>query len=108
MIGRAARGRPWIFKQCQRALAGFDLKEPDPLERLAAAKSHALSLAEEIGEKAAFPLRSVLVWYVRDLPGAAALREAICREERVEKQLEWLTRFYEAGYFAKEEKNLSP
>jgi nifR3 family TIM-barrel protein len=97
MIGRAARGRPWLFRQCLEAWAGREPAEPTLAEKLAAARSHALWLLEEMGPKAAFPLRTVLVWYVRDLPGSAALRAAINQEERVERQLESLERFFAAG-----------
>jgi hypothetical protein len=31
------------------------------------------------------------MWYTKDLPGAAALRSAICSEEKIDRQLELLT-----------------
>jgi hypothetical protein len=37
------------------------------------------------------------MWYTRDLPGAASLRAAICREDIVEKQISMLTRAVEAA-----------
>ncbi|MDR1309800.1 MAG: hypothetical protein LBL95_07890, partial [Deltaproteobacteria bacterium] len=47
-------------------------------------------IEEEIGPKACFRLRTVLMWYTRELPGAAALRAAICREEDIDAQLDLL------------------
>jgi nifR3 family TIM-barrel protein len=92
MIGRAARGRPFIFREC---LALLDQKGPLPPpslpERLEVAIKHARLLEREVGPKACFRLRTVLMWYTKDLPGAAALRAAICREEKIDRQLELLT-----------------
>jgi nifR3 family TIM-barrel protein len=102
MIGRAAKGRPWIFRQSLAAFAGMEPEEPSLAERLAAATVHARWLLEEMGPRAAFLLRTVLIWYVRELPGSAALREAINRETDVERQLESLVRFFEAGRFEPE------
>jgi nifR3 family TIM-barrel protein len=90
-IGRAARGRPWIFRECLNLWSGLDIPIITPAERLEAAVRHARWLYEEMGPKAAFPLRTVLMWYTRQLPGAAQVRAAICREEQVERQLQILT-----------------
>jgi nifR3 family TIM-barrel protein len=94
MIGRAARGRPWLFRDCLEVLAGLEPTPPSREEKMAAAYRHATFLEAEIGPRAAFLLRTVLMWYVRDLPGAAAFRAAINREEKVAKQLELLTQAF--------------
>jgi tRNA-dihydrouridine synthase B len=97
MIGRAARGRPWLFRQCLEVLAGLEPSVPTLNERLAAALNHANWLIELKGPKAAFPLRTVLTWYVREMPKAAAFREAINHESRADKQLEILGQFFAAA-----------
>jgi nifR3 family TIM-barrel protein len=101
MIGRAARGRPYIFRQCLDLLGrppgsrspgeAPGLWTPSLPERLELAIRHAKYLELEVGPKACFRLRSILMWYTKELPGAAALRAAICREESVDRQLELLT-----------------
>jgi tRNA-dihydrouridine synthase len=102
MIGRAARGRPWIFRQSLDILAGREPFNPTSADKLTAAIDHARWLAEVMGEKAAFPLRTVLTWYIRDLPGAASFREAINRENQVERQLKYLNQFYGLGDCSRE------
>lgn len=91
MIGRAAKGRPWLFRQCLALWRG----EPAPAEitldeRLAVAARHARLLAASAGPKAPFMLRTVLMWYTKGLNGAAEFRARLCREENLETQLELL------------------
>jgi tRNA-dihydrouridine synthase B len=88
MLGRATRGRPWIFRECLEALQG---KIPQPISlalRRDTAIRHARLLEEEAGPKAVYRLRTILVWYLRELPGAASLRRRICQETDIEKQLD--------------------
>jgi tRNA-dihydrouridine synthase B len=91
MIGRAARGRPFIFRECLELQTTGRLTRPTLEERLEVAVRHARLLEREIGLKACFRLRTILMWYTKELPGAAALRASICREERIDVQLELLT-----------------
>jgi nifR3 family TIM-barrel protein len=90
MLGRAARGRPWLFAECLALWRG----EPVPLVsrdavRRAAAR-HARLLESERGPRAVYVLRSVLSWYIRDLKGAASFRKRICSAGRIDEQLEIL------------------
>ena len=91
MIGRASRGRPWIFRQCLEYLSKGCYRPAATSERLEAALSHARMLEAEVGPKAAYRLRTILMWYTKELPGAAALRAAICKETDVGRQLGLLT-----------------
>ena len=87
MIGRGAKGRPWLFRQCLDLWQGGAVREATPAERLATAERHARLLGEAMGPRAAFKLRTVLMWYVKGWPGAAEFRARICREESLEAQL---------------------
>ena len=88
MIGRGAKGRPWLFRQCLEVWRGW-VARPTPLsERLATAERHARLLAGLLGaERAPFPLRSVLMWYAKGWRGAAELRARLCRETDLKTQL---------------------
>ncbi len=90
MIGRGAKGRPWLFRQCVDLWRGREPVEADLDERLATAERHARLLYESVGPKAAFMLRTVLMWYTKSLRGAAEFRARLCREEDLETQLELL------------------
>jgi nifR3 family TIM-barrel protein len=87
MIGRGARGRPWIFRQCLARWRGWPEPEITLDERLRVAERHARLLFESVGPKAPFMLRTVLMWYTRGLTGAAEFRARLCREENLETQL---------------------
>ena len=87
MIGRGAKGRPWLFRQCLEVWRGAPPREETSAERLAAAARHARLLGELMGPRAAFKLRTVLMWYAKGLPGAAEFRARLCREENLDLQL---------------------
>jgi tRNA-dihydrouridine synthase B len=94
MLGRATRGRPWLFRECLEALKSDLSGTPSrqtPLTlslRRETALRHARLLYEEAGEKAVFRLRTILIWYLKELPGAAAFRKRICSETDFERQLD--------------------
>lgn len=81
MIGRAALGHPWIFRQIAHALrTGETLPDPTPAERAAAALRHAeLAIANSrLGERqTVHELRGQLTRYHLGVPGAARLRDQI-------------------------------
>jgi tRNA-dihydrouridine synthase B len=77
MIGRAAQGRPWIFREIAHYLAtGEHLAQPLVAEvrrlLLAHLQEHYDLYGERTGVRSA---RKHIAWYVRDLPNAAAFRQ---------------------------------
>jgi len=79
MIGRAAQGRPWIFREIAHFLAtGTHLAPPlvSEVKRLLVEHLHDhYSLYDEfIGVRSA---RKHIGWYVRDLPGGEAFRSGM-------------------------------
>jgi tRNA-dihydrouridine synthase len=108
MIGRAALGNPWIFRQVTQYLnSGRHLPEPAPLERVAMALEHARMLGvQECGPEAdrdsRLPgsARSQLVHYLKGMPGAAAAREALVRINTLGEVFDALERLREACEWA--------
>lgn len=82
MIGRAAMGNPWIFRQAKELAAGETPRQPTVGERLEVMFEH-LCLHQEhrSGRPLVTGARSLLVWYSRGLPGSSRLRRALagCR-----------------------------
>ncbi len=79
MIGRAAQGRPWIFREIQHFLqTGEHLAPPLVAEVRRLLTEH---LAEHLGLYGEYTgvrsARKHLAWYVRDWPGAADFRARI-------------------------------
>lgn len=83
MIGRAALGNPWIFRQIAHELrTGEQLPPPTPHERAAMALRHArLTLETTLFDEltAIRELRGQLTKYLSGVPGAARLREQLVR-----------------------------
>ena len=102
MIGRAAQGRPWLFREIAHFLAtGQHLPPPTSAElrewMLAHLHDHYTLYGEYTGVRTA---RKHLAWYARSLPGGpvrtALFREAINRSESCETQLQCVRDFFDA------------
>jgi nifR3 family TIM-barrel protein len=76
MIGRAAIGYPWIFRDITHFLEhGREAEPPTIDERVALALEHARMLIDRFGEtRAMFKMRHHVAWYAKGLRGAAAIR----------------------------------
>lgn len=79
MIGRAALGYPWIFREVAHFLeTGQTMAPPDAVERIEVAIEHLYLLVEDKGEDTGVrEMRKHAGWYVKGLQGAAQLRDAI-------------------------------
>jgi tRNA-dihydrouridine synthase B len=77
MIGRAAQGRPWIFREINHYLqTGEQLAPPLVLEVRRAMLAHLQEHVALYGElSGARTSRKHIGWYVRDLPGGEAFRQ---------------------------------
>jgi tRNA-dihydrouridine synthase B len=95
MIGRAAQGRPWIFREVAHYLATGDLlPEPTLREIRDILLSHLEHLHAFYGEQAGVRIaRKHLGWYAKDRPENLAFRAIVNRAETAESQLR-LTRDY--------------
>jgi tRNA-dihydrouridine synthase B len=95
MIGRAAQGRPWIFREVAHFLAhGTLLPEPTPLEVRDILLGHLEALYAFYGEVPGVRIaRKHLGWYAKDRPENAAFRSVVNRAETAAEQMR-LTRDY--------------
>jgi len=95
MIGRAAQGRPWIFREIAHFLAtGESLPEPDVDEVRDILLRHLEDLYAFYGETAGVRIaRKHLGWYAKDRHENAAFRAVVNSAESVHEQ-QRLTRDY--------------
>jgi tRNA-dihydrouridine synthase B len=79
MIGRAAQGRPWIFREIAHYLAtGESLPPPTVAEARALIVAHLADHYAFYGETLGVRIaRKHLGWYTAGLPGGAALRAVV-------------------------------
>jgi tRNA-dihydrouridine synthase B len=95
MVGRAAQGRPWIFREIAHYLAtGEALPPPSLAEVRDLLLGHLQALHAFYGEPQGVRIaRKHLGWYAKDRPENAAFRQVANRAEGAEAQLR-LTRDY--------------
>ena len=98
MIGRAAHGRPWIFREILAFLhEGRMIAPPAPAEMRAVALEHLESLyalyGEELGVRVA---RKHIGWYTRGLPGGESFRRVANAMVSAPAQLAAVGGFFDA------------
>lgn len=98
MIGRAAQGRPWIFREIVHFLAtGTHLAAPLVSEVAALMdehlRAHYAFYGEYLGVRTA---RKHIGWYVRDLAGGEDFRQRMNLLEDCEQQLAAVNDFFES------------
>lgn len=108
LIGRAAQGRPWIFREIAHFLAtGELLPEPSLHEVRDVLLGHLHHLHEFYGEPAGVRIaRKHLGWYAKDRPENAAFRAVVNLAETAAAQIA-LTREYFDALIADERLSLA-
>ena len=96
MIGRAAQGRPWIFREIEHYLAtGRELPPPTVAEIHQLCRDHLADLYAFHGEEAGVGIaRKHIGWYVSGLAGAASFRQHLNAQPDVPTQLAALDEFF--------------
>jgi len=98
MIGRAAQGRPWIFREIDHFLRTGDHLPPPLVSEVRTLMSehlqaHYAFYGEYMGLRTA---RKHIGWYVRDLPGGEEFRQRMNRLESCDEQLAAVDAFFES------------
>ncbi len=97
MIGRAAQGRPWIFREIDYFLnTGKLLPEPPILEVRDILVGHLKNLYEFYGEYTGIRMaRKHISWYSKGQRHGAAFRQCVNNVETVKDQLNMVNEFFE-------------
>ena len=102
MIGRAAQGRPWIFREISHYLAtGEHLPLPEVAEIHRVLINHLHELYSFYGEYSGVRIaRKHISWYTKGLVGSAAFRHAMNQLQSTDQQLAAVNEFFSqlAGY----------
>ena len=95
MVGRAAQGRPWIFREIAHYLeTGEQLPSPTPAQVRDILIGHLQHLHAFYGELSGVRIaRKHLGWYAKDRPENAAFRAVVNRADDADEQIR-LTRDY--------------
>ena len=95
MIGRAAIGNPWIFKECKEYIEkGICLPKPTYAEKIAMIKNHYKLLKEDKNEKLALlEIRTHALAYLKGMPEAKQYKDLICKSKTEEDFLNVLNEY---------------
>ncbi len=96
MVGRAAQGRPWIFREIAHFLAtGEKLAEPDPLEVRDLLLGHLETLYAFYGESLGVRVaRKHIGWYSKGSVGGSTFRRTINQMETPAEQRALIEAFF--------------
>ena len=97
MVGRAAQGRPWIFREIRHYLDRGEHLPPPRVEEIRAVilehlADHYTLYGEEIGVRTA---RKHLGWYTEHLAGGSAFRHEVNRLETAAAQIAAVNRYFD-------------
>lgn len=97
MIGRAAQGRPWIFREIEYYLkTGAHLPPPRVTEIHQVLIAHLYDLYAFYGTDTGVKIaRKHISWYTKGLAGSAGFRHAMNQLQSVEEQLAAVNRFFD-------------
>lgn len=98
LVGRAAQGRPWIFREIAHYLAtGEELPPPSLAEVRDTLIGHLTQLHAFYGEPQGVRIaRKHLGWYAKDRPENTAFRAVVNRAETAEAQLRLTGDYFDA------------
>ncbi|MCW8871873.1 MAG: tRNA dihydrouridine synthase DusB [Xanthomonadales bacterium] len=96
MIGRAAQGNPWIFREVAHFLEhGERLAPPGPAEVLDVMERHLVALWQAYGEAMGVRVaRKHIGWYLDGRTGAAEVRRQLMRTESGAEQVSLLRSYF--------------
>ena len=97
MIGRAALGRPWIFKEIKESLKGNASFELSRSEKVRAILTHRRWHLAHYGEPSGtLTFRKHLLWYLDGWPGFEVVRAALCAASSAQDQESLLAAYFQA------------
>lgn len=96
MIGRAAQGQPWIFREIQQFLTtGEKLAAPNSNEIISIIFEHLEQLYSFYGATTGSLIaRKHLSWYIKGQPGAANYRVVINRTTNIDQQFQIIRDYF--------------
>ncbi len=97
MIGRGARGNPWLFHRLKQIIDGNDDPgEPTLEERINVFKRHIDLMAEhKAGPRLIHEIRKACAWYARGLHGCNTFRQKVWQLETAEEVVECAKEYFD-------------
>ena len=97
MIGRAALGNPWIFRDIIDYLLGEELQEIENEEKLKIITKHIELAVKEKGEIVGIKeMRKHIAAYIRNMKDASKIRDYINKIENKDELISYLTEYFKS------------
>jgi tRNA-dihydrouridine synthase B len=97
MVGRAAQGRPWIFREIAALLAGREPLPPRTAEVRDIMLTHLRDLYEFYGAEPGVRIaRKHIGWYCAGRPHSQAFRQSVMQAVSIETQLAQVREYFDA------------
>jgi nifR3 family TIM-barrel protein len=97
MIGRAAVGNPWIFKQVLHLNQGLPVPTPGLCDRRSLIMEHFRLLSGSMGEhRAALKMRGLLLQYTKGLPHSSRFRGSITQIRDLKSLISTMDNYFSA------------
>lgn len=95
MIGRAAQGYPWIFKEIIKYLKnGTIIEEPTAYQKIEMAIKHLKLAVNYYGEKHGVPImRKHISWYLKGLANSSEMKNKVNQLTKVDELIELLQNY---------------
>lgn len=93
MLGRGALGNPWVYEQIDAALEGRPLPPAPTLQQRKAVLMQHIELEARYEREPIGPLRRIICWYFRDVPGVRQFRDAINHAQSIAEMRDLLDAF---------------
>jgi tRNA-dihydrouridine synthase B len=101
MVGRAAQGRPWLFRQIRDYLRCGEFSVPDQEQQRDTLLGHLENLYDFYGSVTGVRVaRKHISWYLRGREGGRALWEHLRCVEEAERQFGVVREFFDTGAIA--------
>lgn len=86
LVGRGARGNPWIFARIKSLLEGRETPPPEPGQRIEVLKRHLIRSCELKGEKTGVKeMRKHFSWYLKNLYGSRQIKQEIFQTDSLQE-----------------------
>lgn len=95
MVGRAAQGNPWIFKEIIEYLnTGELINPPSDIEKIEMAIKHLKLAVDYYGEGHGVPImRKHISWYLKGMPNAGEMKNKVNQTSNKDKLINFLRKY---------------
>ena len=99
MIGRAAQGRPWLFREIDHYLKyNIKIANPSPTEMHTVVLTHLNELYSLYGKECGVRIaRKHIGWYLSNYPGSHQFKKEVCKVDEADSQINMVRNYLQSA-----------